>query len=236
MRNSRAQYEQQQAAVAGRLLARPKQPDAPAAPGLHPLGLSTQRDGLLYVPSGYRADQPAPLALLFHGAGGTAEHGIGLLHSYADQTGIILLAPQSRQQTWDIIVDHYGPDIAFIDRALTQTFSRYAVDPRYIAVSGFSDGASYALSVGITNGDLFPQIIAFSPGFLAPADQIGAPRMFISHGTQDTVLPIDKCSRRIVPKIQKVGYSVEYREFEGPHTIPPDIAQAAVEWFLAARN
>jgi len=36
---------------------------------------------------------------------------------------------------------------------------------------GFSDGASYALSVGITNGDLFTHVIAFSPGFVAPARQ-----------------------------------------------------------------
>ena len=58
-------------------------------------------------------------------------------------------------------------------------------------------GASYALSVGLTNGDLFSDILAFSPGFMAPAVRHGAPNIFISHGTQDTVLPIDRCSRRI---------------------------------------
>jgi phospholipase/carboxylesterase len=58
--------------------------------------------------------------------------------------------------------------------------------------------------VGITNGDLFTHVIAFSPGFLAPARQEGAPRLFISHGIHDTVLPIDRCSRRIVPLVQQV--------------------------------
>ncbi len=125
----------------------------------------------------------------------------------------------------------YGPDLALIDRALEQTFSRYAVAPERVAVGGFSDGASYALSLGITNGDLFTHVIAFSPGFMVPAGQAGSPRTFISHGTRDGVLPIDRCSRTIVPQLQRTGYEVRYREFDGGHTISPDIALEAVGWF-----
>jgi phospholipase/carboxylesterase len=95
-----------------------------------------------------------------------------------------------------------GPDIAFIDRALAQTFNRYAIDPSKVAIAGFSDGASYALSVGLTNGDLFTHVIAFSPGFMAPGAQVGRARLFISHGKTDNVLPIDHCSRVIVPQLQ----------------------------------
>jgi len=91
---------------------------------------------------------------------------------------MLLLAIDSRQKTWDIILGGYGSDIAFIDTALKHTFNCIAVDPTRIAIEGFSDGASYALSVGITNGDLFTHIIAFSPGFMAPADQRGKPRLF----------------------------------------------------------
>jgi predicted esterase len=88
--------------------------------------------------------------------------------SLADEAGLVLLAPESRGTTWDVLRGGYGPDVAFIDRALEQTFGRYAVDPRRLAVGGFSDGASYALSLGITNGDLFGHVLAFSPGFMAP--------------------------------------------------------------------
>ena len=45
--------------------------------------------------------------------------------------------------------------------------------------------ASYALSLGIANGNLFSHVLAFSPGFLAPAGQTGSPRICVSHGTQD---------------------------------------------------
>ncbi len=110
-----------------------------------------------------------------------------------------------REQTWDVIAGGYGPDVAYIDRALEQTFSRYNVDPTRIAIGGFSDGASYALSLGVTNGDLFTHVVAFSPGFMAPAGQHGSPMLFISHGTQDRVLPIEACSRKIVPRFKRAG-------------------------------
>lgn len=236
MTRDRGQKRDRQKSAQGRLVARPGIAAIAAPLGLQPLGLSAERDGFLYIPKGYQANRPAPLVLMLHGAGGNADHGLGPLLHLADAAGLILLAPDSRRQTWDMLFGQYGPDIAFIDSALAMTFSRYAVDPAHIAIEGFSDGASYALSVGITNGDLFTHVIAFSPGFMAPAGQQGVPRLFISHGTQDSVLPIDRCSRKIVPLLQRAGYDVLYQEFDGPHTVPLEIAQSALAWFTAAKD
>lgn len=219
--------------AAGRLRSRPTQSREAAPFGLHPLGLDDSRDGFLYVPSGYQVNRPAPLVVMLHGAGGDAEGALRIIQRFADPFQTIMLAIDSRQQTWDIIRGRYGDDITFFDQALAQTFSRYVVDPQHVAIAGFSDGASYALSVGITNGDLFSHIIAFSPGFMAPADQVGAPQVFISHGTDDRVLPIDRCSRQIVPQLQRANYDVQYQEFNGGHTVPNAITQAALEWFTA---
>src|ERR671933_1415921 len=191
----------------GRLRARPVQVTGAAPVGLQPLMLGAARDSCLYVPATYRAARPVPLVLLLHGAGGHARQGLDLLRSLADAAGLLLLAPASRDRTWDLLVRRrYGPDLALIDRALEQTFARYAVAPERVAIGGFSDGASYALSLGITNGDLFTHVIAFSPGFMAPAGRVGSPRIFVSHGTRDRVLPIDLCSRRIVPELERGGY------------------------------
>jgi predicted esterase len=198
--------------------------------------LDAGRDGLLYVPAGYRPDRPAPLVVMLHGAGGNAQHGLAPLLDRADQAGLILLAPDSRSRTWDMLLGGYGPDIAFVDRALAQTFGRYAVDPTRVAAEGFSDGASYALSIGMTNGDLFTHVMAFSPGFVAPAARRGAPRLYISHGVHDEVLPIDPCSRRIVPMVQRAGYDVRYREFDAGHTVPPEIVGEALTWFAEGRE
>jgi phospholipase/carboxylesterase len=223
-----------EAAGAGRLRARPRQVNTAAPSGLRQLKLEAMRDGFIYVPAGYSAEHPSPLVLMLHGAGGNGRQSVPLLQQLADRAGMILLVPDSRQQTWDVIIGGYGPDVAYIDRALEQTFSRYNVDPARIAIGGFSDGASYALSLGVTNGDLFTHVIAFSPGFMAPASRQGAPALFVSHGTQDRVLPIESCSRRIVQQIKRAGYEIQYREFHGPHTVPHEIASEAVDWFLKA--
>ena len=222
----------QDAQTEGRLRARPGEATGAAPVGLQPLVLGAARDSYLYVPATYRVEHPVPLVLLLHGAGGHAHQGLDPLRGLADATGLLLLAPASRGSTWDLLVSHrYGPDLALIDRALEQTFSRYAVAPERVAVGGFSDGASYALSLGITNGDLFTHAIGFSPGFVAPAGRTGSPRVFVSHGTHDRVLPIDRCSRKIVPRLERAGYDVLYREFDGGHEIPPEIALEAVGWF-----
>ena len=215
----------------GRLTSRPGPPTEPASSGLQPLGFGSERDGLLYVPTGYSPDRPAPFVLSFHGAGGNEQGGLWPFLEHADARGLVVLAVASRGSTWDVIRGGYGPDVQFIDRALAFGFARCAVDPTRLAVGGFSDGASYALSLGLTNGDLFTHIVAFSPGFAAPADEVGQPRIYVSHGVHDAVLPIDRCSRRLVPLTQNAGYDVRYREFDGPHTIPPEIAREALAWF-----
>jgi phospholipase/carboxylesterase len=221
------------AAAEGRLLARPRVVESQAAAGLHKLGLCDSRDGLVYVHEGYDVSaRPAPLALMLHGAGGDAVQGISLLRSFADASGLILLAPDARRATWDVVNGGYGPDVSFIDGALEQTFARYSVDASRVAVGGFSDGASYALCLGAANGDLFTHVLAFSPGFMAPPRLVGRPRIFVSHGTRDRVLPVDRCGRRVVAQAKGAGYEVEYMEFEGPHAVPREAARAGVEWFM----
>lgn len=215
-----------------RLQARPGQPTEPQPTGLQVLQLEGARDALLYVPPDYRYERPAPFALMLHGAGGDAQGGMGLLQTLADARGLIVLAPASYGRTWDVIVRAYGIDVALIDQTMGWVFEHYAVDPRHLAIGGFSDGASYALSLAISNGDLFTHALAFSPGFAAPSEPHGTPRLFLSHGTRDSVLPIDRCSRRLVSWFEHNGYHVTYREFEGPHTVPPAIAAEGLGWFL----
>jgi predicted esterase len=230
-----SQPDAESAANRGRLLAKPTSPpsDVRVRSGLRPLGLGSGRDGLLYVPAGYDASEKVPLALTLHGAGGSARSGISHFLDLADEVGVVLLAPESRGRTWDVLVGGYGPDVEFIARALDRAFDRLALDTRRLAITGFSDGASYALSLGLTNGDLFTRVIAFSPGFMAPAQRRGKPSIFVSHGTRDGVLPIGRCSRRIVPQLDREGYDVRYREFDGPHTVPYSVAREALDWFTS---
>lgn len=208
------------ASIDGRLRARPtnvvRASARPSAPWL-------------YVPR--KVKNPAPLIVTLHGAGGRGARALEHMRDSADAIGAIVIAPDSVDRTWDVILGELGPDVERIDAQLAAVFDAFAIDVDRIAVSGFSDGASYALTLGVTNGDLFTHVIAFSPGFLVAPSQIGSPRIFISHGTRDDILPIDRCSRRLAPALRRAGYDVRYREFDGGHTVTSAVAKEAIDWF-----
>jgi phospholipase/carboxylesterase len=194
------------------------------------LGVERARDALLYVPTGLQPGQQAPLLLFLHGAGGEAAGASSFLLPSVDDYKLLLAAPSSRGSTWDVIRGGYGPDVDVINKALERIFELVSVDPHRIAVGGFSDGASYALGLGLANGDLFSKIIAFSPGFVPPGPRVGKPSIFVSHGDADAVLPISRTSRRLVPALREEGFDVCYREFKGPHTVPANTVREALQW------
>lgn len=163
-----------------------KEPGPAPAPGQYALGIEPARDTLLYVPAGLRQGQPAPLVLLLHGAGGEAAGGLGLLSGHAEEHRLVLAAPSSRTSTWDGVRGIFGTDVKTISRALERIVQLVFVDPGRIAIGGFSDGASYALGLGLANGGLFSKIIAFSPGFVPPAPRTGKPHIFFSTETGTT--------------------------------------------------
>jgi phospholipase/carboxylesterase len=213
----------------GRLGVRPRAAGTTSTTGVQALGLDNSRDAWVLVPE-HGTNAPLPLVVMLHGAGGSAERFLKRFTQAPADAGVALLVPSSRSSTWDAIRGGMGPDVTFLDRALSKVFELIAVDPARMAIGGFSDGASYALTLGLINGDLFRRVIAFSPGFVVEGPAHGKPQFFISHGTSDQILPIDQCSRRIVPDLKRRGYDVTFREFDGGHEVPPAIAAEALKW------
>ena len=214
----------------GRLAARPHDGVTTTASSDR-LHLDPERDAILRLPPS-RSSTPLPLLVYLHGATQRGEGMLRRIGAATDDAGVAVLAPDSRETTWDGIRGDFGSDVRFLNRALERVFDTVAVDPKRVAIGGFSDGASYGLSLGLINGDLFTHVIANSPGFIIDGEAHGKPRMFISHGTVDQILPIDRCSRVIVPALRRRGYDVRFDEFSGRHEIPPDIATAAMQWFV----
>ncbi len=178
---------------------------------------------MVYVPPGVDRTRPAPLVVFLHGALRTVDFFVAGHREPADRNGVIVLAPYATSGTWDAVRRQFGPDVTTINEALQWVFDRWTIDPAKVVLSGFSDGGTYTLAVGRANGDLFSRIVAYSPGFLIPVDAVAKPPVLITHGTEDTVLPIDLTSRQIVPLLRQAGYQVDYREFVGPHAVPEDV-------------
>ena len=207
----------------------------PLPPGRHPLGLFAQRDALLVVPPGVDPRRPTPLVALFHGGGGYAEKILPMLEGHARARGFLLLVPQSLLPTWDIVIAGNGPDRERLEAALGEVASRFLLDPGRLAFAGHSDGGSYTLALGLTNGDFVTHLIVSSAGFLSVQMQVGAPRVFLSHGTRDEQIPIDRSGRRHARLLREAGYDVTYVEYDGPHAYDPAVVARAVDFFLGER-
>ena len=205
-------------------------PARPAlAAGRHAAGEAGARRPWIHVPAGFDPGVDTPLLILLHGAGQSSDL-FAPMTSNADAHGVVLLVPNSAGRTWDGIGGRFGRDVAGLGRVLEWTIERVRVDPGRLCIGGFSDGASYALGLGLANGDLFTHVMALSPGFIPSRERTGRPRLFITHGTQDAILPIDRTSRTLVRALENAGYPVEYHEFDGPHTMPPRQLEDAFAW------
>lgn len=230
---------------------------ASAPTGTTSPGYFDLRNGAVgYIPPSIRAGERPPLLVLLHGARGEGADMVERFKAEADRRGIVLLAPSSGGPTWDTLLNFnpdYGTfapiavlppnnppmsfddDVGRVDRALSLLLRHVAVDPERIGLLGFSDGASYALALGLHNPRLFRTVIALSPGIALPAWSRGPQRVLVAHGTRDRVLPFIISKRDIVPNLRRNGYDVTFRRFDGGHTVPDDVAARAIDFFLSGK-
>src|SRR3989442_14992292 len=129
----------------GRLAARPRANVTTSAERRSALGLDRGRDAILQLPAN-AASTPLPLLVLLHGASGSGEGVLRRLGSVADEAGLRILPPASRDVTGDAIPDGFGGDGAFVNPALESGFDTVAVHPPRMAGGGVSRGGTYAPS------------------------------------------------------------------------------------------
>jgi phospholipase/carboxylesterase len=204
---------------------------APYPAGVESLEVDGSPEPTVFVPS-MLPDGPVPVMVLLHGASSNPLHALRVMQEEAERRQFVVVAPKSVGITWDVIHGGFGPDVAAIDHVLTAVFEHLPAEPRRLAIAGFSDGASYALTLGLANGELFPSILAFSPGFFVPARRQGWPAIFVSHGRGDPILPIDQCGRLVVAALRMAEYDVAYHEFDGGHQVPASALAAGLDRWL----
>jgi len=206
--------------------------------------LSLPDDAIGYIPA--NVGPHPPLLVLLHGAGRRGDRMIERLADEADARGIVLLAPTSRGPTWDAVSRAEEPpspdsmlanslahrfgssrDADRIEAAIAALAKLVPVDRGRTVLAGFSDGATFALAMGLSRSHPFSAVIAWSPGIaIETASPAHGRRVFVSHGRQDPVLSFNTDCTEIVPLVEGEGARVSFLPFDGGHEMP-EIAKDA---------
>jgi phospholipase/carboxylesterase len=170
----------------------------------------------------------------------------------ADAWGLVIIAPHARGETWDLLAGRpstMGPmaralrdadrpdrDAPRVRAAILAMSGKAAIDPHRIAVAGFSDGASYALTLGTGAPKLFDHVIVLSGGIamIAPGATGNGRQVFVAHGTEDSMLSYAHARDEMVPKLRAAGFDVAFRSFAGPHVLYYRVFVEAIEDWLGS--
>ena len=170
------------------------------------------------MPRSYDGKTRLPLVIMFHGTGGTARGAMRQTGwaAKADEAGFFAIFPEATRpdqarparfrgnpQIWNDGSGraHAGrrniDDVAFTNSLMDDLEARFAIDPRRIYVTGFSNGASMAFRLGI---ELSDRVAAIGPvaGHLWVTNQRPARSVSLAFiaGAKDPVNPLDEARAR----------------------------------------
>jgi predicted esterase len=205
----------------------------------------------LFTPDEIDPTRQYPLLTVLHGAGRQDE---ALMRAYRHEAQLrqaFVLVARSFHQTWDLIAlgiqsgaalepaaPSGRPDLDFLEFAYDLIYRRYPIDRERQALIGYSDGASYALSVGLSNPHVFCAVMAWAPGFLAlEADAADPgtkrPAVYLTYGTHDELFPFERVAKPMRRHLEDLGCSVTFVVDEGGRHWPPgDFQPEALDWFF----
>ncbi len=212
------------------------------------------RRAALFTPDEIDFEKRYPLVVVLHGAGRSDEMLIKAYRDEAERRQALFLVPRSAHMTWDLIalgiqggaaletgaeLGSDRPDLDFLEYALDLIHRRYPIDPGRETLLGYSDGASYALSVGLSNPDLFRAVIGWAAGFLALDNDSAAPgtarpAVLLEYGTHDEIFPFERVALTMKAQLEELGCEVTFRVDEGGRHWPSGTFQAeALDWFFS---
>jgi polyhydroxybutyrate depolymerase len=146
-----------------------------------------QRTYRLGLPTAYDPDAPAPLVLVLHGAGGTAEimSIYAAVPTQAAARGIITATPDAIGGNWELGPE--GADDQFLMALLDDIAANYCVDLARVHIAGLSLGAWKAAVTACAHPDRIASValvtVEVHPGGCGPLSVVAF------HGTGDHVVP-----------------------------------------------
>ena len=202
-----------------------------------------------HVPAG---EGPFPTVIALHGWGASAHDLLGLA-PYLHGGEALVICPQGPVafeagpgQTgygWFPITGGGPMDPAafaegrdalarFVDQALEQ----FPIDPRKLAVMGFSQGGVMAFDLVLRDPARFAGLAALSswlPNDLAntipESEGLENFPVLVQHGTEDPMIPVDR-GRETRQRLTQMGVDLSYREYEMQHELRPESLRDLVAW------
>ena len=202
---------------------------------------------MVLLPDGYDASKSYPLVVGLHGHGGRADDFF-LPAPWFGDIGVIFAVPQAPYAfpsagrigySWNL----RGFDDEAGDQGAEELTERYILDvveslsESYsvgdVYLMGFSQGGTFTYTTAIRNHERFTGLVAigsrFDPEWFSDSDLAAAKslRVFISVGRSDGAAPSSALTRDM---LRRMGYDVEYFDFEGGHIITRSAIEALLSW------
>lgn len=194
--------------------------------------------GVLLTPEVMDPARSYPLITVLHGAGRQDEMLVKACRSEPERRQALFFVPRSVAPTWDLIAGGGRVDLDFLEHAYDLIYRRYRVDAFSQCLIGYSDGASYALSVGLSNARFFSALMVWAAGFVvldpATADASAPkPRLYLEHGTHDQLFAFEQVALPMKQNLEKAGYDVTFSVDEGGRHWPSGSFQSeALDWYF----
>ncbi len=207
----------------------------------------------LFTPDEIDPAKSYPLLTVLHGAGRQDDRLMKAYRDEAEQRQALVLVPRSFHMTWDLIAlgiqggaaraaeeaPSARPDLDFFEYAYDLIYRRYPVDASRQGLIGYSDGASYALSIGLSNPEIFRAVMAWAAGFIALENETVAPgtrrpAVFLEYGTHDELFPFERVALTMKSHLEELGCELTFRVDEGGRHWPSSEFQPeALDWFFS---
>jgi phospholipase/carboxylesterase len=196
-------------------------------------------------PGDARAARP-PALLLLHGRGADEEDLIDLARQYDPRFLVIsarapIVHPGGGYTWYD--VGHIGAPEPTTFRSSCEKLWQFAddvgasfpVDPAHVYLLGFSMGAVMSYALSLSRPGLFRGVAALS-GYVPEGTHLefrwketGQTDYFISHGTDDGVVPV-AFARRARELFAGSPAAVTYREYPGGHSIAEECVRDSADF------
>ncbi len=169
----------------------------------------------LSVPDGYTPGQPRPLLLALHPGGermryyGSA-YTTAIVAPAAASLGAIIIAPDCPTAAWTD-AEAENAVMALVSRIMRE----YTIDPRRVAVVGYSIGGRGTWFFSSHHRDVFTAAIPMAGSTNEPVETLATMPTYVVHSRRDQVMPFAP-AEQLAQRLEQLGRRIHFEALDSP--------------------